>query len=77
MHEECLDKLLILSERHLQRVLTAYLNYYNHARPGIPRVQGVDQQCPVSLVRSMARDDPIERRDILGGVLHDYCRHAA
>ncbi len=64
---------LILGERHLHRVLAAYVDYYNHARPH----QGIDQQCPVSGVRSTARDGPIERRDILGGVLHDYYRRAA
>ena len=33
VREECLDKLLILSERHLQRVLMEYLAYYNTRRP--------------------------------------------
>jgi putative transposase len=67
VREECLDKLVILSEGHLRRVLTAYIDYYNQARPGTPRVQGKDQQCSVPLERSTARDSPIERRDILGG----------
>ena len=71
--EECLDKILILNERHLWRVLTVYADYYNHARPH----QGLEQQCPVPLQRSTARDGPIERRDRLGGVLHDYYRRAA
>ena len=73
VREECLDKLLILGERHLHRVLTTYVDYYNHARPH----QGIEQQLPVPLGRSMSRDGPIERRDILGGVLHDYYRRAA
>ena len=73
VREECLDQLLIVGERHLQRVLMTYVDYYNHARPH----QGLDQECPASLVRSMARDGPVERRDILGGILHDYYRRAA
>jgi putative transposase len=72
VREECLDKLLILGERHLERVLTTYVAYYNRARPH----QGIDQQCPVPL-ESAARDGSIERRDLLGGVLHDYYRRAA
>ena len=72
VREECLDKIVILNERHLHRVLRAYADYYNHARPH----QGIDQCCPVPL-ESSARDGPIERRDILGGVLHDYYRRAA
>lgn len=72
VREECLDRLLILGDGHLRRVLTAYVDYYNHARPH----QGIEQQCPIRL-ESAARDGPIERRDILGGVLHDYHRRAA
>ncbi len=73
VREECLDKILVLGERHLHRVLIAYLDYYNHGRPH----QGLEQQCPVPLQRSTTRDGPIERRDSLGGVLHDYFRRAA
>ena len=72
VREECLDKVVILNERHLHRVLTAYVDYYNMARPH----QGLEQRCPIPLER-VARDGPIKRRDILGGVLHDYHRHAA
>ncbi len=72
VREECLDKLLILGERHLQRVLSTYVDYYNHARPH----QGLDQRSPVPL-DSAARAGPIYRRDLLGGVLHDYYRRAA
>ena len=70
---ECLDKILILGERHLHRVLAGYVDYYNHARPH----QRLEQQCPVPLWPSRVRDGPIERRDILGGLLHDYYRRAA
>jgi putative transposase len=72
VREECLDRLIIFGERHLYRVLTEYVTYYNHAR----RHHGLDQQCPVAVVGSAARAGPIERRDILGGVLHDYRRAA-
>ncbi len=73
VREECLDKLLIVGERHLHRVLATYESYYNQDRPH----QGLDQNCPVPFQRSTASDGPIERRDILGGVLHDYYRRAA
>ncbi len=72
VREECVDKILIVNEGHLHRVLTAYVDYYNQARPH----QGIDQQCPIPL-GARPREGPIERRDILGGVLHDYYRHAA
>jgi putative transposase len=40
--QECLDHLLILHERQLQRVLNAYVRYFNQARPH----QGIHQQIP-------------------------------
>src|SRR3712207_4383260 len=64
VREECLDRMLMRGERQLQRVLAAYVDYYNHARPH----QGIDQQCPVRVVCSGVRDGPLERRDILGGM---------
>jgi transposase InsO family protein len=65
VREECLDKMLILGEGHLHRVLSTYVDYYKCARPH----QGIEQRCPMSL-GSAARDGPIEWRDRLGGVLH-------
>ena len=38
VREECLDKLIILSERHLYRMLNAYVAHYNTRRPP----QGLD-----------------------------------
>jgi transposase InsO family protein len=69
---ECLDQLLILSERHLHRVLTAFVAYYNERRPH----QGLQQQCPVPLAPDGA-GGCIARRDVLGGITHDYYREAA
>jgi Integrase core domain. len=69
IREECLDQILILNESHLSRVLKEYAEYYNHARPH----QGIDQGFPVSRpVRSTS--GPVRRRDVLGGVIHDYFR---
>ena len=33
VRQECLDHLLIVEERQLQRVLYAYVTYFNQARP--------------------------------------------
>ena len=72
MREECLDHLLILVEAHLRRVLTAYVTYINRTRPH----QGLDQHTPVAPDRA-GGSGPIRRRDVLGGLLHDYHREAA
>jgi putative transposase len=42
VRRECLDHLLILHEKQLQRVLRAYVDYFNRARPH----QGIRQQIP-------------------------------
>jgi putative transposase len=72
IREECLDHILILNENHLHRVLRKYGEYYNHARPH----QGLGQHFPVSGPVSNTAG-PIRRRDILGGVIHDYYRQAS
>jgi putative transposase len=69
---ECLAHLLILGEAHLRRVLTAYVAHYNQARPH----QGLGQQTPVPHDRP-ARRGPVRRRDVLGGLLHEYDREVA
>jgi hypothetical protein len=69
---ECLDQLLILSERHLRRVLTAFVAHYNEWRPH----QGLQRQCPVPLMPDGA-DGRIVRRAVLAGITHDYYREAA
>ncbi len=72
VREECLDHLLIMNERHLDHVLREYGQYYNRARPH----QGIDQQIP-ELPNHPPGPGPAQRRDILGGLLHDYFRDAA
>ncbi len=69
VREECLDHLLIISEKHLRRVLAKYIDYYNHRRAH----QGISQQIPVRLAEEpVSLSAPICRRDVLGGIIHDY-----
>lgn len=67
VREECLDRLIILDQRHLHSVLTAYLDYYNCGRPH----QEIEQRTPIPLPVSNPQGQ-IERRDILHGFIHDY-----
>jgi putative transposase len=73
---ECLDWTLVWSRQHLQRVLTAYVEHYNTARPH----RGIDLDVPVSTPMATVTTLPIagrvERVDVLGGLIHEY-RHAA
>jgi transposase InsO family protein len=72
VREECLDRLFILSEGHLRRVLREYGEYYNHARPH----QGLQQQAPIPFPQAPTQG-AIRCHDVLGGILHDYHREAA
>ena len=72
VREECLDHLLIINERHLDHALTEYSQYYNQARPH----QGIGQRIPDS-PNHQPGPGPVQRRDLLGGLLHDYSRDAA
>jgi putative transposase len=49
-----------------------YIDYYNQARPH----QGLEQRCPIPIER-VRRDGAVKRQDVLGGIIHDYCREAA
>lgn len=75
VRRECFDHVLIYDRRHLERVLGAYVEHYVDERPhrglglavpagdGLPPVPG-------------ATRTPVERRDVLGGLIHEYRRAA-
>ncbi len=71
VREECLDKIIILNETHLRRVMREYIEYYNTARPH----QGIKQQIPVPKTVATTGGS-IRCRSVLGGILHDYHRVA-
>ena len=71
VRQECLDHLLILQEKQLQRVLKAYVTYFNQARPH----QGIQQQIPEAYGLSHAtayEGTKVVTVPILGGLHHDY-----
>jgi putative transposase len=69
---ECLDRLLIVNQAHLRRMLREYADYYNTGYPH----QGLDQQAPIPFPRE-PMTGPVSCRDVLDGILHDYRRQAA
>ncbi len=71
---ECLDRLLIFNRRQLERVLRVYVRHYNEQRPH----RALDLRAPdpshgpptrSGLVGSAAS---VRRRDLLGGLIHEY-----
>jgi hypothetical protein len=67
-----LDWTLTLGRRHLERVLRTYVSQYNQARPhrGLDLLTPVGDRPPPLEIDSRVPD--IGRRDILGGLIHEY-----
>jgi len=71
VRQECLDHLLILHEKQLQRVLNAYVGYFNRVRPH----QGIGQQIPEpsrSISCSQGAGNTVIACPVVGGLHHDY-----
>ena len=70
LRRECLDRVLIFGRRHLEAILTEYLRHYNGHRPH----RSLGQQPPDGGSRRQSVDagTPIARRDLLGGIIHEY-----
>jgi hypothetical protein len=73
VRRECLDRILILGAGHLARVLDEYVEHYNEHRPH----RSLDQRPPEAHDTPLARHHTfppsiIRRRDVLGGLIHEY-----
>ena len=81
VRSECLDHLLIVNERHLERVLRSYARHYNGHRPH----QGLSQEVPATPPRESSpaahpslghanrhHRRQVRRHDRLGGLIHEY-----
>jgi putative transposase len=74
VRSECLDWLLILNRRHLERVLRVYVDHYNAQRPH----RGVDLRPPdPTNLGATPTVGEVRRHDRLGGLIHEYYRAAA
>ncbi len=71
VRRECLDQLLIVGRQQLVRVLGVYIEHYNRHRPH----RSLDHATPVPSERAEASSAPnfrLRRRDVLGGLIHEY-----
>jgi putative transposase len=73
VRRECLDWLLVVGQRHLERVLREYVEHYNAARPH----RALQLRTPLARGRPGSPVGEIVRRDPLGGLIHEYERLAA
>ncbi len=73
---ECLDRVMVLGARHLERVLSTYVKHYNEERPH--RGLGLRSPGGSSPLRVLSSEpNEIKCRDLLGGLIHEYYRKAA
>ena len=76
VRSDCLDWTLIWNDRQLCRVPTEYLRHYNTVRPH----RSLDLRPPhrpgLRLVEPGAIESPVQRVDVLGGLIHEYRRAA-
>jgi putative transposase len=71
VRNECLDWMLVRGRRHLERVVRTYADHYNRGRPHRGLDLGTPQE-PHSAPTSSTTVPRLFRRDILGGVIHEY-----
>ena len=78
VRREVLDHVLILGQRHLLDVLREYARHHNSHRPhrGLCLQPPNDIGRPIRKTESL-RPETIERRDVLGGLIHEYHARAA
>jgi putative transposase len=74
VRRECLDRILIFTERQLTHVLAEYATHYNAHRP----LRALEQRSPTqpAAVQSPPDTRVLRRTQILGGLINEY-RHAA
>ena len=68
IRRECVDHVVVISERHLRHLLLSYINYYNEARTHL----SLNKDVPIP--RAVDTTGRIISRPVLGGLHHQYAR---
>jgi transposase InsO family protein len=68
IRRECSDRIIVLGEEHLRRILKNYAAYYN----GVRTHRSFNKDAPISGL--VQRSDIISSHVILGGLHHQYAR---
>jgi putative transposase len=78
LRQECVDFVIPLTENHLRRLLSAWVQHYNHGRPHMSLGPGIPQPpAPFPVARQIHRHRippslRVVARPILGGLHHEY-----
>ena len=73
MRRECLDHVIVLSERHLRHVLARYVSYYHVSRTHL----SLDKDAPTPRRVQDATEGYVVALVEVGGLHHRYERRAA
>jgi hypothetical protein len=73
IRRECLDRVIVLNQAHLRRVLTIYSRYYHRTRTHL----GLEKDAPDPRLISATSTRPIIAIPEVGGLHHRYERQAA
>jgi len=72
VRSECLDRLLILNQPHLEQILVIFVNHYNGHRPHRALSLAPPEPRRPATTMSACGDARVLRSDRLGGVIHEY-----
>jgi hypothetical protein len=73
VRRECLDHVVVLDERHLRRILTAYFSYYHRARTHL----SLEKDAPDGRLIERPEAGRVVQLAEVGGLHHRYVRRAA
>lgn len=72
VRSECLDWVLIVSARHLERILTVFIDHYDRHRAHRGLNLTPPDGRPAISVHPNSHKLTVVRQDRLGGLLHEY-----
>jgi putative transposase len=72
VRRECLDQLLIVGRHQLVRVLRLYVEHYNQRRPHRSLAHATPVPSVGAAPMRAAAVGQLRRRDVLGGLIHEY-----
>jgi putative transposase len=72
VRNDCLDRIIIIGRRHLERVLRAYTKHYDEHRPHRALKLASPGGSIANLNGNTNTPAAIHRRDLLGGLIHEY-----
>ena len=73
IRRDCLEHVIVLGERHLKRILSEYVNYYNNTRTHL----SLDKDTPAGRPVQHPEQGRVVALRRVGGLHHEYMRAAA